>query len=271
MYERVTYENHNGERLEFGDGQGLYINENNLHNYAWSYTTTNDRIKKFYKSITKFSLPIVVACISDEDGVAIKNSLMEIAEKDIIAGEYGKLIIGDYYLSCYITESSKASYNKEKRFARVQLTVVTDIPKWTKEETYVFRATTVHLEGGIDYPYDFTFDYGTSPAVTLYNNNFIESNFKIIVYGVAGNVNLTIGENVYNINTPIAQGEYVVIDSREKKAYLVGVTGEKTNVFSLRNRDYDLFAKIPSGINAINRNGWVDVTLYQERSEPLWT
>lgn len=269
-YEQLIYENHLGKKLTFGDGSGLYVNENDLRDYNWSYTEVNDRIKKFYRKITNFKIPAVVLSPDEEVATDIKNKLMEYADEDILAEQEGKLWIGDYYLSCYITGSSKSKYSRTKKRTVINLTVVSDKPRWTKEENIYLRTAEVGMAGGFDFPYEYGIDYGSAIA-KITNTNFAKSDFKMIVYGATNSIRVEIGSNVYELSQSLLAGEYAVIDSREKKAYKVDAIGRKTNIFNKRNRNYNLFAKIEPGINAVDRNTMVDVTLYYERSEPLWT
>lgn len=269
-YEQLIYENHLGKKLTFGDGSGLYVNENDLRDYNWSYTEVNDRIKKFYRKITNFKIPAVVLSPNEEVATDIKNKLMEYADEDILAEQEGKLWIGDYYLSCYITGSSKSKYSRTKKRTIFNLTVTSDKPRWTKEEDIYLRTKEVGMAGGFDYAFEYGVDYG-SMIQKIVNKNFAKCDFKLIVYGPVSSVYVAIGSNVYELDQVLNAGEYAIIDSREKKTYRVDAIGRKTNIFNKRNRGYNLFAKIPPGVNSIDRNTMVDITLYYERSEPLWT
>ncbi len=269
-YEQLIYENHLGKKLIFGDGSGLYVNENDLRDYSWSYTSANGRIKKFFQEIKEKTIPAVVLNPDVEVATDIKNRLLEYAEEDVLAESEGKLWVGDYYLSCFIIGSSKSKYSRTKKETIFQLKVLTDKPRWTKEKNIYMRSDEKDTTGGFDFPYDFGYDYG-SKAQNIVNENFSECDFKMIVYGSAEKVRVGIGDNLYEINQSLLGGEYAVIDSREKRAYKVDAIGRQTNIFSLRNRDYSLFKKIQPGVNAIDRDSMVDITLYYERSEPLWT
>ena len=137
MIERMTYINHMNEVIEFGTN-GIYVNENDLHDFAWSVISKNDKISSFKKGVTKHQLPVVIICNTDSEGIAARNKLFEVCEKDVLALKHGKLKIGDYYLRCYVTGSKVNKYTYNKMYAKVTLTIQTDYPQWVKETTLYF-------------------------------------------------------------------------------------------------------------------------------------
>ena len=69
----------------------------------------------------------------------------------------------------------------------------------------------------------------------LVNRNFVESNFRLVVYGVAENPEITIGGHVYSVDVSVAKNEYLTIDSIEKTVVLTKPDGSTVNCFNLRN------------------------------------
>jgi hypothetical protein len=137
MLEKFIFENHLGQRFK-GLPNGVYLNANDLRDYSWSYDTINNRISRFYMGTKNRKLPLVVKCNSDEEAVAVKNRLHELAEADIVAKIPGKIYVGDYYASGYITSSVKSDYQKRRKYCKIQLTFTSDDPEWYRETTYVF-------------------------------------------------------------------------------------------------------------------------------------
>lgn len=276
MLEILQYRNHLGEGIAFGQG-GFFVNKNDLRDFVWGYTSRNNRLSSFQKGVVKKSLTVVIACNSEAEGIAKRNALFEVCEKDVLAKKHGKIIIGDYYMKCFVVGSKKAEYLYSERCMKVSLTIVTDFPVWVKESTTIFR---VEGEGGssaglyLDYPYDFPFDYAYELAMqNLINGDFVATNFRLVIYGACSNPRIFIGGHEYLINTDVGAGEYLVIDSSEKTITLVRGNGEKVNCFNSRNRGSYVFEKIPVGANAVTWEGdfGFDVTLLEERSEPKWT
>lgn len=281
MLEKITFMNHINEQLVFGGTDGLYANYSDLHDYSWSYTADNNKISSFTMGIVKKSIPIVICCSSEAQGISLKNKLMEYAEKDVLAKQHGKIIIGNYYLKCFITGSEKGKYLISDRYMTATLTVTTDYPQWVKESTTSFRTSeTVVIDGttttkrNFDYNFDFPFDYTSEMKnKTLNNTGFVGTNFKLIIYGAAINPAVHIASHTYQVNCSIGDNEYLTIDSLAKTITLTKQGGTTVNEFNYRNRASYIFEKIPAGNNTVAWDGdfGFDVVLLEERSEPKWT
>ena len=286
MLEKITYINHINESIEFGSN-GIYVNENDLHDFDWTTNSDNNKISSFSRGIVTKTIPLIIKCDSVSEGLAIKNRLFEIAEKDVLTTTHGKLVIGDYYLKCFFRGSKKSDYLIHKGYMQVKVTVTTDYSSWIKESTVVFRPT-VSTDGtgvataseinyekrNFDFNYDFPFDY-TSEMLnkTLNNTGFVDSAFKLIVYGSCINPIIYIGGHAYEVDVEIGEDEHLTIDSMTKKITLTKYNGEEVNCFQYRNRESYIFQKIPTGQNIVTWDGdyGFDVVLYEERSEPKWT
>lgn len=276
MLERIKYINHLNEAMEWGTG-GIYVNSNDLRNYSWDYTKENDKISYFSQSIVKKSVPIIICCSSETEGIELKNKLLEIGEKDVLATQHGKLIIGDYYLKCFITGSKKSDYLIKKGYMKATLTIVTDYPQWVKETTTIFRTITEETKEGkrnLDFNVDFPSDYASElKGKVLTNTSFVSTNFRMSIYGAVVNPVIFIAGHRYQINYTVEVGETLTVDSLEKTVILTKRNGEQVNCFNFRERESYIFEQIPSGNNVVNWNGEFDfdITLIEQRSEPKWT
>lgn len=137
MLDNFIFENHLGMRF-VGLENGVYLNYSDLRNYSWDYDTINNRISRFYRPIKDRKIPLIVCCKSDEEAIEIKNRLFELAEMDVAAKLPGKIYIGDYYTTGYITASTKGEYLLSKRMCKIDLTLTSDDPAWYREDTYIF-------------------------------------------------------------------------------------------------------------------------------------
>lgn len=273
MLEQLKYINHMNEVLEFGKGK-LFVNSNDLRDFAWSITSKNDRISGFKKGIVSKSIPIILKCDTKEEGIALKNRLFEVFEKDVLAVKHGKIIIGDYYLKCFVTESKKSDYLIHGSYMKVTLKISTDFPYWIKETSSTFNYGDGGVDGlDLDFKRDFPFDYTSNLlGKQLNNTNFVPSNFRINIYGVCKNPKITIGGHVYEVAATIGANEYLTIDSANKTIFLTHSDGSMENCFNFRNRDSYIFEKIPSGMSNVSANGdfSFDIVLLEERGEPRW-
>lgn len=272
MLDKITYTNHLNEKIVFGE-YPYYAEYSDLRDYVWKYTESNNRILAFRKKIRKYKLPVVIMCKTEEEGYQKRNALFEIMEKDVLAGKYGTLQIGDYKLQCYVAESEKDDFLYSKKHMTVKLSIVTDKPYWLKETTFRFRNNTNSSEF-LDYPHDYPHDFMNSLALKNFiNTNFTASNFKIIIYGAAENPQLTINSHVYGVETVLVANETLTIDSFAKTIEQVSVAGTRYNKFNNRNKDSYIFEKIAAGNCAVlpSEKFDFDIIIYEERGEPKWT
>lgn len=166
MLDKFIYENHLGQRFT-GLDNGVYLNYSELRDYSWNYDTINSRISRFYRPITSRKIPLVIKCDSDEEAVAVKNRLFELAETDIESKLPGKIYIGEYYTNGYITASKKSDYLINKRLCCIELTLTSDDPSWYREQTYIFPVGGVEREPD-ESESDTSGTGGITPEGTLY-------------------------------------------------------------------------------------------------------
>ena len=272
MLERLKYKNHMGEVIDFGRS-GVFVGGNNLHDYSWTVSQKNSKISAFKREVTTRTLPVIIFCSTPEEGVAVRNRLMEVAEKDVLAKKPGRIIIGDYYFSCFVTGSKKRGYLASRRKMEVDLTIHSDAPYWVREDTHSFRKNGASAFG-LDYPHDYVFDFTSSfKNSTIINTDFTASNFRMIIYGPCKDPSVYVSGHAYVVNSDVAAGEYLTIDSAAKTVTKTATDGTITNVFNLRGRESYIFEKIHSGDSSVTWAGdfGVDIILLEERSEPKWT
>jgi len=277
MLERLKYINHMNEAFDFGK-DGIFVNIGDIHNYEWTATKRGSRISALDRSIVTRKLPVIIMCDTEEKGIAARNRLMEITEKDVLALQHGKIVIGDFYFRCYVTKSQKADYLRcGKRYMKLTLTLTSDFPYWVKESTFILRKLGESGNGGgqkLDYPHDYPFDFFAGAGIQQLNNTgFVGTNFRMIIYGGCENPAIYVAGHKYQVNCTLDSNEYLTIDSVTKTIYKTAIDGTTTNMFSKRDRESYVFEKIPPGMCTVIWDGGfgVDITLLEERSEPLWT
>ena len=275
MLEHFIYEDHHGRQFD-GLKHGVYLNYNDLRDYSWSYDTINSRISRFYQGITKRTIPLVVCCTSDEEAVKAKNRLLELAETDIEAKLPGKIRIGEYYTTGYITGSQKSNYLISKRICEIKLTLTSEDPAWYRERNYNFGSdgNSSAIMGGSDYPYDYRFDYAQRITGKTISCDSVGVNpLKITIYGAVNDPAIIIGGHTYKLNGSLGSGEYVVIDGLNKTITMTTANGTKVNWFDKRGRGSYIFEPIPAGNHTVAYSGsfMFDLTVIEKRREPKWT
>lgn len=274
MLEQLKYMNHLHEVFEFGK-DGIFVDENNLHDYSWNVTKKNNRISALDYTVTNKSLPIVIICNTAEEGITARNKLFEVVEKDVLALQYGRIIVGDYYFKCYVTKSQKEDYLLSRRYMRLTLTLTTDAPYWVKETSFSFSRSGDGSGGSsfLDFAFDYPIDYAPNAAIEQVNNTgFVAANFRLVIYGPCSSPAVYINNHLYQVNCAVLDGEYLTIDSVTKKIMRTQNDGTSVNEFKNRNKESYIFEKIPAGVVPVSWEGdfGFDVVLLEERSEPKW-
>jgi len=273
MLEQLTYINHKGKRIAFGQSS-LYANTNDVRNYEWQYEGAGTTVSSFFRGLVDKSIPYTIYG-SESEAAALKNRLSEIAEEDVLSRKPGRLYVGNAYLSCYITANHKEVYLQGKNLLSGVLNVLSLTDMWITEVKNSFEVEAVSSGGsGKGYSYNYPYNYGSDGlSRELKNDHYADCDFTMTLYGYASNPKVSIGENDYQLNLTIQKGEYVTIDSRTKTIEKMRTDGIMENVFSKRDETAYIFQKIPPGRSNVvwNNQFGFDITFYMERSEPLWT
>ena len=274
MLDKFIFENHLGQRFE-GLPNGVYLNYSDLRNYSWSFDTIGNRISRFYRSITSRKIPLVVYCKTGDEAVSVMNRLHELAEADIVAKIPGKIFVGDYYTSGYITASVKNNYLIRRKYCKIELTLTSEDPSWYRERSYTFFPDTESgFVGGFDYSFDYPYDYALSMnGRKIVCDSVGSSAFRLLIYGEATNPVVVINGHTYTINGTIANGETLLIDSLNKTITLTTASGKKINWFDKRGREEYIFEPLPAGQSTVTWSGTFGfgLTVVEKRSEPKWT
>lgn len=276
MRENFIFENHLGRRF-VGIDNGVYLNANELRDYSWDYDVINNRISRFYRGVTSRKIPLLVCCSTVEEANEVRNRLLELAEADIDAMLPGKIFTGDYYTTGFITASKKTDYRTHGRFCKLDLTLTSPDPSWSREEVHVFGSTDSGASAsrsGFDFPFDYDYDYSVSTTSRQVVCDTIKpSKFKLRIYGEVTDPAVMINDHAYKVNGRVKAGETLLIDSLNKTITLTTATGSKVNWFANRDRHDYIFEPIPPGVNNVIYNGSFkfDLIVIEERSEPRWT
>ena len=272
MLEQLKYQN---EVFEFGK-DGIFVNISELYDYEWGVTKKNNRIASLDRSIVTKKLPITIICDTEEDGLKARNKLLEVAEKDVLAMQHGRIIIGDYYFRCFVTKSQKKGYLTTKRHMTVTLYLTSDFPYWVKETTHVISSLSGSASAnasGFDYSFEYPFDYRNDVTnKTISNTDFASSNFRLVINGACVDPAIHIGDHLYQVYCTVDEGEHLTIDSTSKTIVLTAKDGTQTNMFNNRNKDSYIFERISSGKNIVSWPGTFtfEIAIMEERSEPRW-
>lgn len=262
----VKYVNSCNECIEFYSSS-IKVSNGSLHCRKW---TVSDDITKENISY-KLTLTLRGNLKSRKEKL---DKLLEIFDIDVINNIKGRLYVGEYYLKCFVVSSSTSINTTFNNRTDVELEFYGN-QKWIKEKIFNFvkELDIKSIKDSKIYPYVYSYKYGYDIGKKeLINESIFDSNFKIIIYGGVSNPSIMIGENLYKVDCELSSSQYLVIDSNEREIYIVDNFGFKINVFNSRNKDYNIFQKIKSGINQVSWSGGFgfDLIVFDERSEPKW-
>lgn len=243
----------------------------------WSYSTISGvggiaRIKRFYKDAQESELKLQILADNAEQYNSLMREMHRCFERDVRTLQPGKIWWNDFYKEIFVFEAEYEEFEELMESVVKKIGILSVSNFWTRKHSFSYAGLD-EIEGTLDYPFDYGYDYDRSDVVVLLDNNTVyDSNFEIIFYGPCENPQVVIGGHYYTLYTDLATGEYATVNSRTKKIWKHANNGQKENIFYARDKDSYIFEKIPSGIIPVNKAKTlsVDIILYDERGEPEW-
>ena len=279
MKQFAKYVNHKGESIEL-NGKYLRLNNGQLQDWGLSHTAINGRTASFSRPRKEIAVEAVIVAASSVEGAAIKNYLYDVAIVDVEANKPGRLYIGDWYMEGFFVRSNKGRWWYTDRVAEYSLAFLTDSPMWTREHDFSFWPISSNDDVGLNHPYDFEHNYGAvkSGAHALSNPSVLAAPAKIDIYGPVEKPRITIGENVYEVDTVVPAGGVLTIDSVKRTIIKKDKYGAISNCFQYRVGNQRkgggsyIFEPIPAGVSRVTWDGsfGFDLTLYEKRDEWRW-
>lgn len=257
------------------------VQTGDILDYAWEYQSSAKRyggkITSFNRVIQEKTLTLTISAQSKTLYYEALNLFFETAEADILNESPGKLFVNNYYTSCYIFSSVKTEWEYGIESLDNEIKLVTEYPFWCQDVTTIFYKKE-ELETDteyLDYPKTYPYDYKRSDSTigVLMNNHYAESGYQMYIQGPCIDPSITISGHLYEVKTNIADSEYMLIDSRTKTVKKYDKYGNEYDAFNSRNKDSELFQRVPAGSNLVQWSGdfGFEITLFYERSEPKWT
>ncbi len=229
----------------------------------------------FYKPLEEREITLSIFANDTDEFENVLNELHRIFEEDIADNFPGKLIIGEYYLKCYIIAGSYEEYEEDFKATDIKVTVAAERWIWLKEchHEYVWNKTTDTAGRGYPHGYDYDYTMGNGKIATIQNTHFAPCNFVLKIRGYVLNPAVTIGNRIYRVNEVVQKNEILTIDTRNKTIVLTKNNGVQVNTYAKRDKSNYIFEPIPAGEQRLywNSNYNFEITLYEERSEPKWT
>lgn len=284
MSEQCKYVAIDGSVIHFGIDGHLFLGQGDLRSYSWNANAPYGYITSFNKDDVINKSNTIYIRGTYEKVRSTANEIFNIFEKDIEyknnhpgCEETGRLYIGDCYLKCFIISSSPACYLTHRHFFKKSISIITDYPEWIKEKPYVFCNISEEI-GTKKYAYKYPYIYRSAVNSEILDNDFSTAAGFEFLLECAGNHSVTnpyliIGEQRYQFNITLIPNEKLKVNSLSRSIVKYDSEMNTEDALYTRNKAYDIFAKIPTGIQnvLVSNDLKVTVTLLQKRSEPEWT
>ena len=249
-----------------------------IFDYEWDFESIQSvlggTITRFTKKMAKKNLKFTVKAPTKQGYYTALNDLFEITEKDVVENTPGRLYVNGYYLTCYVVAGSKSEWESGVPICDGEVQIIAPNPFFTREDMTSYSEQTITGDYG-KYPMRYPTRYASgATSQELINPHFSNSPFQMVVYGACTNPAVMISGNLYQVNVVLLDGEQLIIDTRESKRTIVvkKVDGTIVNAFSSQNRNSYIFEPLSAGSNTISWDGTfaVDITIFEQRSEPKW-
>ncbi len=274
----ITYVNSKGTVLNL-DKKPYYVEKSGLYDFSWSLGFASrplydgGRVVSRRRSNNVRELTLFVYADTDAEFCKAMNDLSDTMTIDVEELSPGKLYVGEQYLSCYVSAGEKTVSKDWPHCIKMTLTFFPQNPCWCTERTFSFNFKDEEDAEGLKYPKKYPFHYSSlTKEANIINEHYAPSPMIIKIFGPAENPRLSIGGAAMGVDVALEEGEYAVIDQRERSIYKASVTGEITNLFNRRLKNGNIFAYAPAGVSLIECSGDLnmDITLVKQRSEPQW-
>lgn len=280
----IAYVNRLGERVEFGGSdESLHYMEHELRDWEWSWRTgVAGRVTGFSRRPPKprqITFPVGIAAGTAPEGIGLRNRVELIGDVDVAAGEPGRLYVGDWYVRCWIVGCEPTDYWMDDRFAELKLTLLAEQSGWVREVLSAFVPETGETEvSGTDFPLDFPFEFARGrTSTTAYNSGTSPQDLLLRVYGPASNPEVSIGGNVYRVNTDVPAGYRLEVDSMAKTVRLIASDGTGADAYGAREPGAEgsgtyIFERIAPGASTVawGNDFSFDLVRYEVRMACPW-
>lgn len=273
MISKIKYIASSGRKYDLTTN-GFLHRTANYYTWKWGVVGTalryGMRVSDFSRQPAEYDVELVIYGTPETRRKTL-GALHNDFENDLRKKTPGRIIWGNYYIDCFITQSQSAPMETWNYLSNT-IHIYAPYPFWVQEKQITLTASDEQTGTFLDYPYDYPYDYTPHAVGTkVIKSDFpFDSEFRMVIYGLAVNPRITINGYPYVLYTTIPQGAYVIIDSKTHSITQYNADGTQSNLFNFRNKTDSIFAKIPGGNLTISWDAsfGVDITIYQEKAEP---
>ncbi len=244
-----------------------------LRGRQWEYDLGTHSVRSTIRRARAVHLRVGISDLEQAD------HMRRVMDRDVVRGTPGSFVVnGQWRQRTLILETeAKSCYGGA---AEQQITAALLDGVWVRQHSAQFPIRPrVTGDAGIDYSYDYPFDYGRDMDISdIEITSVVPCDLKLTIYGPAADPYVVIGSNRYQVRIDVPNGAYLTVDSRLKTITLHGQDGSITDEFARGVRTTGtgsgayIFEKIPPGTSGVswdNTFGF-DIDWYEEEGEPPW-
>lgn len=273
---RIYYQSSENKLIDLIAKPYMMLTDTGLFNYERKYTQLGNAfpyIADWANDMVTRPFKIVISGDTENEYLQNLARITEMFDRDIGLRKPGRLYMGDWYLEGYIFSSTKPSKYLKTLKTTVEFQIVSEDGNWKSSRVEYYRTTDAEVIDGFGYPHNYPYNYGiVDNSLSLDNSDsYLPSDFKLTIYGRCANPSITIADNVYQLNDVLINtSEKLVVDSTNHTITLYKADGSTENYFDYRDRDYDIFQLIPTGVNSVswNMDFNFDLEVIPNRAEP---
>ena len=242
-----------------------------IFDYDHEVISNEERIIGFSSEfIDDRTLSIDVHRIKEKTAFQLINDLTDILQKDVLAGVPGRLYVDNWYLKCFFKSRSMERWDTAVIIS-LEYEICFEKMEWIKEETYYIPAITADIP---------------SKSIYVKNKHFAPFHYILKAYGPFEALEFSIDRNPVKVNAACAEGEYLILNTKNETITKTDMVGNQTNIYSLQDFSLDTFRKISGSILAISNHSTktetnkviiqydrtydAELIFLLERSEPKW-
>ncbi len=238
---------------------------------SWSY-------RLGYRDMLSATRPAREAQVGLSTTPAQADAMRRVFDADVANGKPGTLVAEGEWRQRALFVEAEPSYAMAG-LVGMRLTLLLLDGAWSRLEVVQFTATEEGESTGLDYPHDYSHDYGISISSNSVDTGLLSpSSVFLRIYGPAVSPYVVVGSNRYQLNVTVPSGGYVVVDGHAKTITLVTQDGTRTNVFSSGERGIGvgggsyIFEEVPAGYSTVSWDGsfGFDLGWYDMEGEPPW-
>lgn len=202
----------------------------------------------------------------------IRDKVIDSLLYDAEVNEQGRLYVNDWFVYCNFSGTESVIAETETA-ARIDLQISIPENEWLKETVYNLSPDSESDADGLNTPFNFPFNYSThkKSIKKIYNNAVSDADFVFEFKGTAENVEFSVDNTVYTVNSAIAEGETFYLNTYKKEVFKF-FENQTIDLFPVSSDETYIFSRIPTGEHSISWTGdySVKLTLLERRRFPKW-